>query len=62
MYWNTLPFFDSDMAKFVCHKCGWRGYELETIKTDKQGNELPVSEWYRGCPRCKSYKHIEIED
>lgn len=62
MYWNTLPFFDSDMAEFVCCKCGWRGYELKTIKTDEQGNELPVSEWYRGCPRCKSYKHIEIED
>jgi len=51
-----------DMAEFVCYKCGWRGYELKTIKTDEQGNELPVSEWYRGCPRCKSYKHIEIED
>jgi len=48
------------MAEFVCCKCGWRGYELQTIKIDEQGNELPVSEWYRGCPHCKSYKHIEI--
>lgn len=64
MYWrNTLPFFDSDMAEFVCRKCGWRGYELTTIKTDKQGNELPINEWYRGCPHCKSdMKHIELED
>ena len=52
-----------EMAEFVCCKCGWRGHELKTIKTDKQGNELPISEWYRGCPHCNcDMKYIELED
>lgn len=55
--------FDFDMAEFVCRKCGWRGYELKTINTDEQGNELPINKWYRGCPHCNcDIKHIELED
>jgi len=51
-----------EMAEFVC-KCGWRGHELKTIKTDKQGNELPINKWHRGCPHCNcDMKYIELED
>lgn len=45
---------------FVCRKCGWRGYTMVMIKTDEEGNELPIEEWKRGCPNCKTDKYIVL--
>lgn len=52
----------TEMKKFICRKCGWSGYEMTTIKTDEEDNELPEEEWARGCPYCKTDKYITLEE
>jgi|Wag4MinimDraft_11_1082651.scaffolds.fasta_scaffold02607_3 rubrerythrin len=51
-----------EMKKFICRKCGWSGYEMATIKTNEEDNELPEEEWARGCPYCKTDKYITLEE
>ena len=55
-------YLDFEMKKFICRKCGWSGYEMTTIKTDEEDNELPEEEWVRGCPYCKTDKYITLEE
>lgn len=57
-----MRIIEYDMKKFICRKCGWSGYELVTVMTDEEGNELPIEKWVRGCPYCRTDKYIVLEE